>query len=165
MQTLDWILLGVLLVSLLLGLWRGLVYEVLSLLNWVVAFVLAQWLAPDLGARLPMGNSSDAVRYVAAFVLLLVAALFTLGLVAVLVKKLIAAVGLRPVDRMLGGLFGLLRGVVLLLAVTAVVGMLPLKSWPVWQQSTGAQWLMQSLRAITPLLPDEFGRYIALKDD
>lgn len=165
MQTLDGIFLGVLLVSLLLGLWRGLVYEVLSLLNWVLAFVLAQWLAPDLGARLPMGNSSDALRYVVAFVLVLVGALFALGLVAALVKKLISAVGLRPIDRVLGGVFGALRGLVLLLALTAVVGMLPLKNWPTWRDSTGAQWLMLTLRSLSPLLPDEFGRYIALKDD
>lgn len=165
MQTLDWFCLGVLLLSLLVGMWRGLVYEVLSLLNWVVAFVLAQWLAPDVGARLPMGNASEAVRYVAAFVVVLVAALFALGLVVTLVKKLIAAVGLRPVDRVLGGVFGALRGVVLLLALTAVVGMLPVKTWPAWRDATSAQWLMITLRALSPLLPDEFGRYIAWKDD
>ena len=45
MLTLDWILLAVLLASLLLGAWRGLVYEVLSVLNWVASFVLAQWWA------------------------------------------------------------------------------------------------------------------------
>ncbi len=165
MQTLDWILLGVLLVSLLLGMWRGLVYEVLSLLNWLAAFVLAQWLAPDLGARLPMGNSSDALRYVAAFVLLLIGSLFALGLVAALVRKLVTAVGLRPIDRVLGGVFGALRGLVLLLALTAVVGMLPIKDWPSWRDSAGAQGLMLTLRALSPLLPEEFGRYIALKDD
>ena len=56
MLAMDWILLGVVLASLLLGAWRGLVYEVLSLLNWIAAFALAQWLANDLAARLPMAN-------------------------------------------------------------------------------------------------------------
>lgn len=165
MLTLDWILLGVLGLSLLLGLWRGLVYEVLSLINWLVAFVLAQWVAADLAQRLPMGNASEPVRYAAGFVLVFVASLFVLGLVATLLSKLIAAVGLRPVDRILGGLFGVLRGLVLLLVVAAVVGLLPFKTFPAWRDSVGAQWLSASLRTLKPLLPDEFGKYLLLKDE
>ena len=165
MQTVDWILLGVLLASALLGMWRGLVYEVLSLLSWVVAFVLAQWWAAELGAALPMGNASQPLRHVAGFLLLFVGTLFVLGMLVALVKKLISAVGLRPVDRILGGLFGLLRGLVLLLAVAAVVGMLPLKTSPVWRESGGAQMLMAGLKAVQPLLPEHFGKYLLLKDD
>jgi len=158
-------LLGVLLGSALLGLWRGLVYEVLSLLSWVAAFVVAQWWAAELGAKLPMGNASGPLRHVAGFVVLLVGTLFVLGLVVALIKKFISAVGLRPVDRVLGGLFGVLRGLVLLLAVAAVVGMLPLKNGPTWHESSGAQMLMAGLKAVGPLLPDQFGRYLLLKDD
>ena len=49
----DWILLAVLMASMLVGLWRGLVYEVLSLAGWLAAFILAQWLAADAVAFLP----------------------------------------------------------------------------------------------------------------
>ena len=49
----DWILLGVLFVSMMVGFWRGLVYEVLSLAGWVAAFVLAQWFASDVIVWLP----------------------------------------------------------------------------------------------------------------
>jgi membrane protein required for colicin V production len=162
--TLDWILLGVVLASLLLGVWRGLVYEVLSLLNWIASFVLAQWWAAALAVRLPMGNASEPVRYAAAFVLIFVGSLFALGLVAALVKKLIEVVGLRPVDRILGALFGALRGAVLLLAVAVVVGMTPAKSAPWWRQSVGAQALMATLKALKPVLPEQFGKYLSLED-
>ena len=63
MATLDWVFLTVLAASLALGAWRGLVYEVLSVLGWIAAFVLAQWLAPDAAAWLPMGRSGEALRY------------------------------------------------------------------------------------------------------
>jgi membrane protein required for colicin V production len=162
--TLDWILLGVLLASLLLGLWRGLVYEVLSLLNWLVSFVLAQWWAPELAVRLPMGNASEPVRYAGAFVVIFIGSLFALGLVAALVKKLIEAVGLRPVDRILGALFGALRALVLLLAVAVVVGMTPAKSAPWWRHSVGAQALMATLKTLKPVLPEQFGKYLSLED-
>jgi membrane protein required for colicin V production len=52
---LDWVFVAVLVASLMLGAWRGLVYEVLSVMSWIAAFVLAQWLAPDVAARLPHG--------------------------------------------------------------------------------------------------------------
>lgn len=164
MLTLDWILLGVVLISLLVGLWRGLVYEVLSLLNWLASFMLAQWWAPTLAVRLPMGNASDPLRYAAGFVLVFIGSLFALGLVATVVKKMIEAVGLRPVDRILGALFGALRALVLLLAVAVVVGMTSFKSASWWLESSGAQTLMATLRVIKPVLPEEFGKYLSLED-
>ena len=54
MSTTDWILLALLAASMVLGAWRGLVYEVLSVLGWIAAFLLAQWFAPDVADKLPM---------------------------------------------------------------------------------------------------------------
>ena len=96
--------------------------------------------------------------------LVFVASLFVLGLVAALIKKLIESVGLRPVDRILGALFGALRGAVLMLAVAAVVAMTPFKSAPWWQESTGAHWLMGALGALKPVLPEQFGKYLSIED-
>ena len=95
MPALDWIFVSVLLFSMLLGAWRGLVYEVLSLVSWVVAFVMAQWFAPEAAQRLPISGVSEVVRYAAGFVLVFIAALMLGGLIAVTVKKLMASVGLR----------------------------------------------------------------------
>lgn len=160
MPTLDWIFLGVLLTSLLLGAWRGLVYEVLSVVSWLAAFVLAQWFAPDVAQQLPMAGSAEPVRYAAGFVLVFVLAVFTGGLLATLIKKLFAAVGLQPADRALGALFGLLRGVVVLLAATVVIGMSPLKSGDWWQESMGAGLTTAALHGLKPVLPEEFGKYL-----
>ena len=125
MPTLDWIFVAVLGISLVVGLWRGLVYEILSVLNWIAAFVLAQWFAPVAAQWLPLTGATEVVRYAAGFVLVFVLSLFAGGLLAFLIRKLVAAVGLRPVDRVLGAAFGLVRGVVILLVVTVVVGMTP----------------------------------------
>ena len=160
MPALDWIFIAVLLASLLLGAWRGLVYEVLSLLSWIAAFVLAQWFAPDLAPKLPMTGAGEALRYAAAFALVFVLCVFIGGLLAKLVQKLFAAVGLQPADRALGALFGLLRGGVLLLAATVVIGMTPLRSDAWWQQSIGAGFTLAALAVLKPVLPLEFGRYL-----
>ena len=160
MTAVDWILLSVLVFSMLLGAWRGLVYEVLSVLGWAASFYLAQWLAPDVAARLPLQSASDPVRYAAAFVLVFVAAVFLAGLLAFLLKKLVEAVGLRPVDRTLGAAFGLVRGVILLLAAAVVINMTALKTSDWWVQSHGASVLTAALKGLKPVLPEKFGRYL-----
>jgi membrane protein required for colicin V production len=156
----DWVMLAVLLASLVIGAWRGLVYEVLSLLGWVVAFVLAQWLAADVGAMLPMSGASERLRYPVGFVLVFIGVLFASGLLAWLVKKLMQASGLRPVDRALGAVFGLLRGVLVLLALSAVVNMTAFKDDVAWRQSGGAAVLTTALKGLKPVLPEQFGRYL-----
>ena len=160
MATLDWVFLSVLLASLALGAWRGLVYEVLSVLGWIAAFVLAQWLAPDAAAWLPMGHSADALRYAAGFVLVFIACAFAAGLLAWALKKLVAAVGLRPVDRTLGAAFGLVRGAVLLLAAGVVVNLTPLQGGEWWRESKGAGVSTTVLKGLKPVLPERFGRYL-----
>ena len=160
MATLDWVFLAVLLASFALGAWRGLVYEVLSVLGWIAAFVLAQWLAPDAAALLPMGQVGEAIRYAAGFVLVFVASAFGAGLLAWLVKKLVEAVGLRPVDRVLGGVFGAARGAVAMLAVAVVVHLLVLSDSAWWHESRSAVVLDAALQGLKPALPDKLASYL-----
>ncbi|MDB5885086.1 MAG: Colicin production protein [Polaromonas sp.] len=160
MTPLDWILAGVLVFSLLLGAWRGLVYEVLSVLGWAASFFAAQWFAPQVAPVLPWESASEPVRYAAAFVLIFIAALFAAGLLAALLKKAVDAMGLRPVDRTLGAAFGVLRGMILLLAATVVIDMTALKASGWWQDSAGAQTLTATLAGIKPMLPGQFARYL-----
>ena len=160
LPVLDWIFAAVLLLSMALGAWRGLVYEVLSLINWVAAFVLAQWLAHDVSGYLPISGTSESVRYAAGFVLVFVVSMMVGGLIAVLIKKLTTAVGLRPVDRVLGAVFGLTRGVLLSLVATAVVSMTPMKNTVTWQESMGVQVALAVLKGLKPVLPRDVDRYL-----
>ena len=156
----DWLLLTVLLLSMLVGVWRGLVFEVLSVLGWVAAFFAAQWLSPSVANMLPMATASPSMRFAAAFVLTFVAAVFAAGLLAALMRKLVSAAGLRPADRALGALFGLVRGVILLLAATVAIDMTPLKASDWWQESRGAPVLSAVLNGLRPILPLQFARYL-----
>ena len=160
MPTLDWFFVAVLLVSLLIGAWRGLVFEVISLLSWIAAFVLAQWFAPDVALKLPMAGASEPIRYAAAFTLVFVLAVFAGGLLAKLGKGLLSSAGLRPADRALGAVFGLLRGVLVLLVMTLLVGMTPWQTGVWWQQSVGAGITSAALKGLKPVLPEEFGKYL-----
>jgi membrane protein required for colicin V production len=160
MATLDWIFTGILALSMLLGAWRGLVYEVLSLAVWVGAFVVAQLFAAMAADRLPMAGATEVVRYAAGFVLVFVAAVFAGMLLTWLISKLFQAAGLRPADRALGAVFGLMRGVVILMVLVVVVTMTPLKTQAWWLHSTTAPWVMVAVKGLKPVLPLEFGRHL-----
>jgi len=161
MNTVDWVLLAVLLLSAVLGLWRGLVYEVLSVMAWVLAFVLAQRYSAQVSQWLPMDSWSPAVKVAASFALVFVLVAFAGGLLAWLLKKMVAAVGLRPIDRVLGAVFGVLRGAVVLLALAVVVGMTPLHAEPQWRGSVVARVLTESLASLKPMLPDAVARHLS----
>ena len=160
MTTVDWVLVGLLVFSMLLGAWRGLVYEVLSVLGWAASFYAAQWFAPKVAEWLPLQSTTETLRYAAAFVLVFIAAVFVAGFVAFLLKKLVEAIGLRPVDRSLGAAFGVLRGVIILLAAAVVIDMTALKSSSWWQESKGAALLEATLKGLQPVLPQQFAKYL-----
>ena len=161
MATLDWVFVAVLALSLLLGVLRGLVYEILSVLGWIGSFVLAQWSAPQVALWLPMGaTATEPLRYAAGFLLVFVLAVFMCALLAWSARKLVEAAGLRPVDRAFGAAFGLVRGIILLLAVAVVVNMTPLRKGQWWTESVGAEVSTTALRGLKPVLPERFGHYL-----
>ena len=160
MSSTDWILLALLAASMLLGALRGLVYEVLSVMGWIAAFLLAQWFAPTVSEKLPMQGSGETLRFAAAFVLVFIASVFAAGLISSLMKKLISAVGLRPVDRILGAIFGAFRGLILLLALSVVVHMTALRESDWWLESKGGPMLMTLLKGLRPMLPEKFGAFL-----
>lgn len=158
MAVLDGVLLGIVLVSMLLGAWRGLVFELFSLVGWVAGFFVARMLAQDVAAWLPLDGFDVTVRYGMGFVVVFVLAVFVWGLLSALAKKLIEVVGLRPVDRTLGAVFGVLRAAVLVLVLGVVVVSTPLHTQNWWTQSLAAPWLAQVVASILPALSEEWGR-------
>lgn len=149
----DAVALVLALASMGLGAWRGLVFELLSLLSWVAAFVAARIWGGWAGAALPMSGASPVWRGVAGFVAVFVAALVLGSLLAVLARKLLGAVGLRPLDRALGGFFGLLRAVVVWALVVVLVSLTPLRQTPDWRDARVVEWTLVGLKGVKPWVP------------
>jgi membrane protein required for colicin V production len=156
----DWALLAVVVLSILLGLWRGLVFEVLAVLGWVAAYVAAQALALDVAPRLPIGEPGSGLNHAVAFALVFLGALIAWALAAKLVRMLVHATPLSLADRTLGAGFGLLRGLLVLLALATVVTMTPAAKAPQWTSSLGAQWLTALLQGLKPMLPYELAEHL-----
>ena len=150
----DGVLGGILLLSMVVGAWRGLVHELMSLVGWVAAFFVAQWLAQDVAQWLPLWReAAPQVRYAVSFVLVFVASMFAAALVSWLLGKVVSTAGLKPVDRSLGGIFGLVRGVVVLLVIAVVVHLLGMRSQDWWQDSHVTPVLSTLLAGLKPVLP------------
>jgi membrane protein required for colicin V production len=156
----DWAMLAVLALSVVVGLARGLVFECLSLAGWVVAWFAAQWVAPQLAPYLPVGAAGSALNLGGAFALSFVAALVVWALLARLVRFFIHATPLSVPDRLLGAVFGTLRGAVLLLAVAMVVALTPASQSTAWRASKGARVLGAVLASLKPLLPEPAARLV-----
>lgn len=156
----DLTLLAVLALSVVVGLWRGLVFELMSLVGWVVAYIAAQAWSPLLAVHLPVGTPGSALQQGAAFALSFLAALIAWAILARGVRLLVHATPLTFIDRVLGAGFGLLRGAVLLLAVSTVVAFTPAARSQPWQESLGAAWLAAALQGLKPVLPDDVSRHL-----
>ena len=143
------------------GLLRGLVFEVLSIVGWAVAWLAARWGTPLVGPHLGFGAPGSAVNAVAAFVVVFAVTLLVWALGVRLVRALIRATPLSPLDRLLGAVFGMLRGALVLLAVAAVVGLTPLRDADAWQRSVGALWLRGTLHELKPMLPPDVSRRLS----
>jgi membrane protein required for colicin V production len=156
----DLMFLGIVVLSVIVGLVRGVVFEVLSLLGWLAAYVAAQWLAPMLAPCLPVGATGSALNHAAAFACTFIAALIVWSLMARLLRMLIHATPLSLVDRVLGATFGVARALVVMLAITTVVMLTSLARSAAWQESRGAPWLNDALRGIKPMLPAQVAEHL-----
>ena len=158
MSALDIAILAVLALSVAWGIWRGFVRETLSLVGWVLAFLAANAVAAQLGELLPASWARPEVRVLIAFVVVFVLVLSATTLVAALLSKLFKRAGLGGVDRTLGALFGLARGVVILLAVTIAAGLTSMPRDPMWSSSVGAGMLVRTVLQLRHWLPPRLER-------
>lgn len=151
-------LLAVVLLSTLIGLFRGFVLEVLSLVGWFVAVVAAIAFRPEVAAWLPVGDAGSRTREIAALVAIFLVVLVVWGILARLLSRLVGKTPLKPVDRLLGMAFGFARAAVLAMAVAAVLVATPVVRSEGWRHSTGARWLEAALAEVAPMLPFELPR-------
>ena len=157
-MTLDlgWVDIGLVLfmaLSIVVGLVRGVVFEILSLVGWVVAYVAAQMLTPLVQPHTSIGQPGSALNHAVAFASVFLVTLVLWALGARLVRVFIRATPLSSFDRLLGALFGVLRGLLVLLVLALVLGFTPIAKWPSMQRSQGVAWLNAVVKEIMPWLP------------
>jgi len=135
MTIVDIAVLAIIGISIALGVLRGLVREVLALVAWVAAFLLSNFLAPEAARLLPQGMGSEEVRLLVSYVVVFIIVLVALSVLAVLASKLVKVVGLGVSDRAVGGVFGLVRGVLVVMILVLLAGLTSLPRQSAWREA------------------------------
>lgn len=156
----DFAVLAVIGCSVLLGLWRGVASELLALAAWVAAFFAARQFGRDVGGLFASWLDDAALSVPAGFAAVFLAVLVIFALGRYVVSLLLRAVGLGLLDRLLGGVFGVARGLVIVLAAVLVGGMtsLPKASW--WREAMLTPPLETAVIAGKAWLPPELAKRI-----
>ena len=134
MNWIDYTILGVLGLSVLVGLWRGIVSEVLALVIWIAAFWVAWLLGPTLSARLTV-ITLPALRVAAGYALCFVLVLVLGAILRYIVHRLLVSTGLSGTDRLLGMVFGFARGALLVCLLVFLCQFTSFTRDPLWRQS------------------------------
>ena len=134
MNEVDIAILGVIGLSCLFGLWRGLIKEVLSLVTWIAALLVARVYSQTLSDLMTGMIENEGARYVAAFASLFVIVMMLGTLLNHLMSKLLTISGLKFADRVFGGVFGVARGVIIVLVIMFITSVFVSETQR-WQQS------------------------------
>ncbi|CAM2196704.1 CvpA family protein [Paraburkholderia sp. A1RI_3L] len=157
----DYAVMAVIVLSALRGTWRGFLSEVFGLVGWIVAFLVAcrfvGLVVPWIPANWPGGALT---QWLIAFAVIVVGVILVAGVASAVLSRLVQATGLSGVDRSLGLLFGLARGVVLVLILVALAGLTELPKQAFWRDALLRPYAEQGVRELKPLLPEALATYV-----
>ena len=160
MSVVDIVIVVILLISLLVGLFRGFIREALSLFSWIASLWIAYTYA-TLGAQyLEPYIDQPPLRIVAAFAGIFIVALLLISIVSYLLYRLLSIAGISGVDRSLGTLFGLARGIIVVAILLLGATFMDFTSQPWWQGSLLVEYFNPIADIIRSLLPEDIADFV-----
>ena len=160
MTIFDYLVLLVLVCSVVISMLRGLVKELLSLAGWVIAFIVANAYGEALTPMLPDVFPGASTKLIVAFIALFIGTRLLMGLLSRALQELVKAGGLSLIDRALGALFGLVRGLLIVLAVVMLCATTSIPQQPFWKDALFSPWAEQAVVQIAPYLPGQLMQHV-----
>lgn len=156
----DYAIVAVIAISALVGALRGFIKEVFSLVVWAAAFLVAYHFAGNVADLMADAVTLPSARTAMGFSGLFILVLLVGGLINYLLGRLVESTGLTGTDRLLGGVFGAARGLVLIVAVLLVSGFTPIPADPWWKESGTIQRMMPLVEWTAGFLPDSVEEHL-----
>lgn len=147
--------------SVLLGVIRGFAREVIALASWAVAIVVASVYGGEAAPLLAQQIPDESWRVLAAFVAVFFVVLIVMSVIGLLTSRLIKSAGLGVEDRALGSLFGLARGLLVVLVLVLLAGLTALPRQTVWKDAMLAAPLEKLAVQVKQWLPQDWAKYIS----
>lgn len=160
MSLLDLIVVLVLVLTVVRGLMRGLIDTLFSLAAWMLAFVAGKWGALMVAPLLPVAVENPAIRYFAGFAVIFLVVLIGVLLLGHVLASLVRAIGLGSADKMLGGVLGLAKGLLILVGLTLAAGLTSLPRTDFWKQAMLSDSLQAMAFLAMPLVPVDVAKYV-----
>lgn len=160
MTVFDYAVLGIIGISILLSLLRGFVREFVGLASWVVAVFAAKIYAVQVALMLPASIPNQGLRMVAGFVIVFLGILLLASLLAIAISELFKQAGLGWLDRSMGAIFGLARGLLIVGVLVLLGGMTSLPQDARWRNAMFSSPMEAMVVAVKPWLPQEMTKYI-----
>lgn len=156
----DYVVLAIIGISVLLSIMRGFVREVLALISWVAAFMAAKLYAAELMPMLPEAIPNEALKMLAAFLILFLATLLLCSLLAIALSQIFKKAGLGWFDRGFGAVFGALRGILVVGILVLLAGFTALPKDPMWRNAMFAAPLEAMVVALLPWMPTDIAKHV-----
>ncbi|MGR3984179.1 MAG: CvpA family protein [Gammaproteobacteria bacterium] len=160
----DLLVILTLLVSLLIGLFRGFVSEVLSLASWTISLWVAYAHARAGAVHFEPYFEQSSLRLIAAFVAIFLLTLVVVSFIGHVIRRFVLFGGVGGIDRSLGMLFGLTRGVVIVGLFVLASNLTGLSAQAWWQKSLLLGYFVPAANGLVALLPPEWAAYFPVRD-
>jgi membrane protein required for colicin V production len=163
MTVFDYAVLVIVGISILISLMRGAVREILSLLGWVLAFYVARTYAIQVVPLLPYDIPSEKLKMLAAFIIVFLAVLLITSLIAIALSGLLKEIGLGWLNRLLGGVFGFLRGLLIVTVLMILAGMTQLPKDERWTNAMFSAPLEALVKTVLVWLPKSITQHVSFE--
>ena len=160
MTVFDYAVLTIIGLSVILSMMRGLVKEVLSILGWVAAVYVGRTYTGELLPMMPLDIPTDSLRILAAFLVLFLATLLLSTLLAIAISAVFKKIGLGWLDRMLGAIFGVFKGLLIVCVLVFLAGLTELPKDARWKNAMFSSPIEVLVINMLPWLPEGIVKYV-----
>jgi membrane protein required for colicin V production len=160
MTSFDYIALAIVGLSIILSVMRGFLRELLAILGWAAAFIVAKTYSSELMPMMPVDIPTESLRVLASFLVLFLATLLVASLLAIAITTLIKSAGLGWLNRLLGAFFGLARGLLIVCIVVFLAGLTELPSDARWRNAMFSAPLEALVISILPWMPIGIAKHV-----
>ena len=154
MTSFDYAVIAIIVLSAVVGWWRGFLYELFSLIGWLAAYIVASTFAAQMMPHVPMEVGADNIRSAVAFAALFIATLIVGALFAWFLARLAKYAGLSGMDGKFGAIFGMLRGGLVVIALVWLAGLTDLPQKPFWRDALSSRPLQQAALYTRDYMPE-----------
>jgi membrane protein required for colicin V production len=150
----DFAVIAIIVLSALVGWWRGFMYELFSLIGWLAAYIVASTFSIQLLPHVPVTVGADNIRSAMAFAVLFIVTLIVSALFAWFLARLAKFAGLSGMDRKFGAMFGMSRGGLVVIALVWLGGLTDLPQLPFWRNALSSKPLQQAALYAKDYMPE-----------